>query len=64
MNHKQKAGQQGGIATYRKHGREHMRRIGKRGGEVTHSRYRMHPVGLSGWAYVNRETGKIKTTWR
>jgi len=61
---KRKAGRQGGLATYRKHGREHMQRIGRRGGEVTHERYHMHPVGLSGWAYIDRESGKVKAVWK
>ena len=64
MNKKQNAGRQGGLATFRKHGKEHMQKIGRRGAKITHSRYRMHPFGLSGWAYINRETGEVKATWR
>lgn len=63
-DHKRKAGSLGGRSTVEKHGIEHMRTIGKRGARVTHSRYRLEPYGLSGWALVHRETGQIKTTWR
>lgn len=60
---RRRAGRLGGLATVARHGPGHMRRIGQRGAQVTHSRYTLQPVGLSGWALVDRATGKIKTTW-
>jgi general stress protein YciG len=57
---KQSAGQLGGKATVQKHGKEHMSEIGKRGAQVTWSRYSLKPVGTSQYAMVYRETGAIK----
>lgn len=60
QNAKAQAGRAGGLATVRKHGREHMAKIGRRGGQVTHERYSLAPVNLSHFAMVDRKTGKIK----
>lgn len=60
---RQQAGSKGGRATVSKHGRAHMQRIGKRGAEVTHSRYSIKPIGQTQYAYVNRETNQIKVIW-
>lgn len=61
MKHaKQTAGQLGGRVTVQRHGRDHMREIGKRGASVTWQRYHLSPVGQSGWAMVSRETNKVK----
>lgn len=56
---KQEAGKLGGLSTYRKYGREHMSEIGKRGAYIFHKRYSIQPVMQSGYAIVERETGKI-----
>jgi hypothetical protein len=54
------AGRLGGLATLRKYGREHFRKIGARGALITWLTYSLHPVGTSRFAMVNRETGEIK----
>ena len=58
---KQQAGAKGGCTTFSKHGREHMQKIGKRGARATWTRYRLSPIGQSGWAMVERETNQVKT---
>jgi general stress protein YciG len=58
---KQQAGSKGGRETFARHGPQHMREIGKAGARATWSRYHLSPVGQSGWAMVDRETGKVKT---
>lgn len=60
MNTKQKAGREGGRATFAKHGAEHMRTIGRLGGRATWKLYRLAPVGASGWAMVHRNDGTPK----
>jgi hypothetical protein len=60
-NAKRRSGQLGGRATVARYGREHMSRIGRRGAQVFWQRYRLLPAGLSGWAIVERETGKVRT---
>lgn len=57
---KQQAGQLGGLSTFKKYGKSHMRNIGAQGAKVTWSRYSLKPVGTSNYAMVNRETGEIK----
>jgi len=63
--HEQKAmaGRLGGLATVRKYGREYMRAIGKRGAAVLWERYSLQPWDTSGWALMERSTGKIISTW-
>ncbi len=56
----QQAGQRGGLSTLARHGREHMREIGKRGASVTWSRYSLKPVNESQYAMVDRRTNIIK----
>ena len=60
MNRKQ-AGQIGGRATVAKHGCGHMSEIGKRGAATTWGRYRLEPVGQSGWAMVRKDTNTVRT---
>ncbi len=60
---KQKAGKAGGLATVRKHGKEHMQAIGKRGAATTWKRYALLPVDTSGYAMVDRKTGEVKAIW-
>jgi hypothetical protein len=57
---KQQAGSLGGRETVRKYGPKHMAEIGKRGAAVTWARYSLAPVGSSGWAMVERNTGTIR----
>jgi hypothetical protein len=66
MTTKQKrkaAGRKGGLRTVEKHGREYMSEIGKRGAATLWRRYHLRPVDVSGWALVDRETGKVKAVW-
>lgn len=52
-------GRRGGRATVAKHGREHMRTIGKRGATSFWKRYTLRPAGTSDFAITNRETGEV-----
>lgn len=56
---KRQAGKLGGLATYKKHGKEHMREIGKLGARAFWKKYRLSPVGLAYFAIVNRLDGKV-----
>ena len=56
---KSEAGRLGGLATARKHGKEYMAAIGRRGAQTTQERYMTVPVGTSQYALVNRQTNKI-----
>lgn len=60
---RRQAGRLGGLATVAKYGRDHMRTIGKRGAAELYRRYTLAPAGVSGWALVDRITGKVKATW-
>jgi hypothetical protein len=61
MKHtKQSAGQIGGRATVARHGRSHMQQIGAAGARATWTKYRLVPVGQSGWAMVYKQTGEVK----
>ena len=53
------AGKLGGLATFAKHGRQHMKRIGKRGADVFHARYKLQPFGQYQWAIVRRSDSVI-----
>lgn len=52
-------GRRGGKATVKKHGREHMSKIGKRGAATFHKRYRLQPVGLNDFAIVKRSDPRV-----
>lgn len=54
--------QLGGRACVEKYGLAYMAEIGRRGAAVTWQRYRLQPVGLSGWAMVDRVNGCIRAT--
>lgn len=43
-----------------KYGDEYMQGLAKKGGRALHDRYRMVPCGTNNFAYVDRETLKIK----
>jgi hypothetical protein len=55
---KSQAGRAGGLATYAKHGAQHMSAIGKRGARVFWQRYHLVPCDLADFAIVERATGK------
>jgi general stress protein YciG len=57
---RQESGRAGGLANYARHGSEHMATIGRKGGQATRARYRLEPIGQSGWAMINRETNQVK----
>lgn len=66
---KQQAGRLGGIATVKKHGKNHMRSIGKKGAQRFHELYQLHPVGQMDFAVVRRSDNTIvsftnSSTWR
>ena len=63
MMTKREAGRRGGLATVAKYGRGYMSAIGKRGAAALYSRYDILPAGTSGWAMVERATGKVKQIW-
>jgi len=56
----QAAGRRGGLATVRKHGREHMRAIGRAGGHALHKLYALVPIDQDDFLLVHRETGVAK----
>jgi hypothetical protein len=56
---KQRAGRLGGLATYTRHGSEHMSRIGTAGARSTWSRYSLTPYGQTQYAMVRRDNNKI-----
>lgn len=59
---KAEAGRLGGRSTVRKHGRGHMRKIGRAGARAFWDRYRVVPLGTSSWAIVCKETDEIVAT--
>ncbi len=56
---KAQAGSKGGKATFTRHGREYMAKIGKAGATVTWTRYTLKPIGQTEYAMVERATNKI-----
>lgn len=57
---KRQAGQKGGLATFARHGADHMRTIGKRGAAGTWARYYLAPYKQSQYAMVDKQTGTVK----
>lgn len=57
---KRQAGSKGGRVTVQRHGREHMQRIGRKGAQVTWTRYRLTPWKQSQYAMVDRRTNEVK----
>lgn len=49
----------GGKATVKKHGRDHMSKIGKSGARVFWKRYTLRPTGTADFAIVKREGGEV-----
>ena len=60
---KRECGRRGGLATVAKYGHGYMREIGKRGAIALYSRYDILPAGTSGWAMVEKSTGRVKQIW-
>ena len=52
------AGSKGGQATVKRHGKEYMAEIGRRGAQKFHDTYRLEPVYLNDFAIRHRKTGK------
>lgn len=64
---KQEAGQLGGLSTFKKYGKKHMRKIGKLGATATWTLYKLVPVGTYNFAMVDKNTGEVKAfmiQWR
>lgn len=57
---RQESGRAGGLANVARHGPAHMAAIGRKGGRSTQRKYKLEPIGQSGWAMVDRQTGKVK----
>jgi len=55
---KREAGRKGGLATVQKHGTQHMAKIGRKGAQVFHARYKLEPFGIGDFAIV-RKYGKL-----
>lgn len=56
---KAEAGRLGGLATVKRHGREHMQRIGREGARRFHDLYSLKPYGTHQWAIVRRSDNVI-----
>jgi hypothetical protein len=57
---KKQAGQIGGRTTFARHGKQHMSAIGRAGAKTTWTRYKLAPIGQSGFALVDRQSGEMK----
>lgn len=51
--------QKGGKALVEKYGPDYMRKIGQRGAQTTHKKYKMVPCGTSKFIYIDRKTGEV-----
>ncbi len=60
---KRQAGSIGGRVTVQRYGRGYMSQIGKRGNVSLRERYRLTVVEQSGYALVEKATGKIVAIW-
>lgn len=56
---KSQAGQLGGLSTFKKYGRKHMRAIGKEGANTTWSRYSKIAIRQTQYALVRKSDGVI-----
>jgi hypothetical protein len=59
---KREAGRLGGLATVEKHGREHMRAIGKRGYAAAREKYRFPPGRLKKW--LRKYGTRMRDCWK
>lgn len=56
------AGRKGGLATFKKYGRDHMREVGRLGAMAFWDKYRVTPLGTSDFAIYNKSTGEFVNT--
>lgn len=56
---KAEAGSLGGKQTFKRYGREHMKRIGANGARRFHELYFLTPVGLANFAIVRRSDNVV-----
>lgn len=61
---RQEAGRKGGKTTVDKHGRSHMREIGRKGAQRFWKLYKLVPLGTADFAIVRRSDGKQISTTR
>lgn len=54
------AGRKGGLATVKKYGKRHMKRLAKWGAHRMHATYRIDPWRQGDYVLVNRETNEPK----
>lgn len=54
------AGRRGGMNTLVRHGRDHFKKIGRKGAAVFHQRYKLIPVFQNDFAIVDRQTNLTK----
>lgn len=55
---KKESGRLGGRETVRRYGPEYMHRLAVKAAEAMHTKYRMEPVSLYDFVFVDRETGE------
>lgn len=53
------AGSKGGQTTVKRHGVDHMKKIGRQGAKRMHEIYRLEPRYLNDFAIVHRITGEV-----
>ena len=53
---KSEAGRKGGLNTVKKHGRDHMRALGRKGAKAFHEKYNLVPVGINDFLIVDKVT--------
>ena len=54
------AGRKGGLATLKKYGKRHMKKLAKWGAHRMHATYELKPAELNDFALVHRETGEVR----
>lgn len=58
MMTKSQAGRLGGLSTVKRHGKQHMAEIGRKGAEAFHKLYRLEPISMNDFAIIDRATNK------
>lgn len=56
---KAEAGRLGGLATKEKYGSDYFKRLGEKGAQAFHSKYKLMPAMMNDFAIVDRQTGEI-----
>jgi len=59
LQQRREAARRGGLAVFRKYGREYMSELGKKGAKAFHAKYNVMPVAISGWAIIGRKDNII-----